>query len=39
MLLRMMLTTLFVNELLKLQMLIVHSCMIKIGCKPMMLIT
>jgi hypothetical protein len=37
-LMRMILTTLLVNELLN-QMLIDHTCMFRIGCKFMMLIT
>jgi hypothetical protein len=36
---RMMSTTLLVDELLKLQMLIDHTCMLRIACKPMLLIT
>jgi hypothetical protein len=35
---QMMLTTLLVDKLLKLQMLIDLSCMLRIGCKAMMLI-
>jgi hypothetical protein len=35
---RMILTTLLVNELYN-QMLIAYSCMFRIGCKPILLIT
>jgi hypothetical protein len=36
---RMMSTTLLVDELPKIQMLIDHNCMLSVGCKPMRLIT
>jgi hypothetical protein len=36
---KMMSTTLIIDEVLKIQMLIDHTSMHSVGCKPMMLIT